>query len=158
MTRCYIGLGSNLANPAEQLRSALAAMETIPQTRVAACSAFYCSAPIGPGEQPDYVNAVACLDTELDATALLDALQQIENRHGRERSVRWGARTLDLDILLFGSEIIDTARLSVPHPRMAERNFVLQPLAELAPELTMPDGRSVQALLQQCPSNRLHRL
>ena len=133
-------------------------METIKQTSVAACSAFYSSAPIGPGEQPDYVNAVACLETELDATALLDALQEIENRHGRERSIRWGARTLDLDILLFGSEIIDTARLSVPHPRMAERNFVLQPLAELAPELTMPDGRSLQALLQQCPSNRLHRL
>lgn len=158
MTSVYIGLGSNLANPAEQLRSALTAMDAIPQTRVADCSAFYGSAPVGPGEQPDYVNAVAKLETELDAVTLLDALQAIENQHGRERSIRWGARTLDLDILLFGSEIIDSSRLSVPHPRMGERNFVLQPLAELAPELTMPDGRSLAAMLQQCPPNRLHKL
>ena len=158
MTSVYIGLGSNLANPAEQLRSALTAMDVIPQTRVADCSAFYGSAPVGPGEQPDYVNAVAKLETELDAVTLLDALQAIENQHGRERSIRWGARTLDLDILLFGSEIIDSSRLSVPHPRMGERNFVLQPLAELEPELTMPDGRSLATMLQQCPPNRLHKL
>ncbi|WP_295803095.1 2-amino-4-hydroxy-6-hydroxymethyldihydropteridine diphosphokinase [uncultured Microbulbifer sp.] len=158
MTCVYIGLGSNLAHPVEQLRSALTAMEAIARTRVDTCSAFYSSAPIGPGEQPDYVNAVARLETDLDAIALLDALQAIENQHGRERSIRWGARTLDLDILLFGSDIIETPRLSVPHPRMTERNFVLQPLAELVPDLTLPDGRSLQKLLQQCPPNRLHKL
>lgn len=158
MTRCYIGLGSNLADPAAQLRSALARLEEIPQTRLVGCSSFYTSAPIGPGEQPDYVNAVACLDTGLAAETLLDVLQAIENLHGRERILRWGARTLDLDILLFGSETLNSARLCIPHPRMAERNFVLEPLAELAPDLIMPDGTPLQELLAGCPSNRLHRL
>ncbi|WP_199775478.1 2-amino-4-hydroxy-6-hydroxymethyldihydropteridine diphosphokinase [Microbulbifer pacificus] len=158
MTRCYIGLGSNLEHPAAQLKTALARMREIPQTQVLRCSGFYASAPIGPGEQPDYVNAVASLDTELNAETLLDALQAIENLHGRERVLRWGARTLDLDILLYGNETLDTARLCVPHPRMSERNFVLEPLAELAPDLTMPDGTPLQTLLAQCPFNRLHRL
>lgn len=158
MTRCYIGLGSNLDDPAAQLRSALAQMRQVPQTTLEACSGFYASAPVGPGEQPDYVNAVARLDTGLAPEVLLDALQAIENLHGRERTLRWGARTLDLDILLYGSQQLDSARLQVPHPRMAERNFVLEPLVELAPDLKMPDGTSLQALLAQCPPNRLHRL
>ncbi|MCK7595990.1 2-amino-4-hydroxy-6-hydroxymethyldihydropteridine diphosphokinase [Microbulbifer sp. CAU 1566] len=158
MTRCYIGLGSNLADPAGQLRSALDRMAEIPDTALCGCSSFYASAPIGPGEQPDYVNAVACLETALDAESLLDALQAIENQHGRERTLRWGARTLDLDILLFGNDQIASQRLSVPHPRMAERNFVLEPLAELAPALIMPDGTPLPQLLAQCPANRLHRL
>lgn len=158
MNRCYIGLGSNLENPAAQLQSALEHMQAIPGTTLIACSDFFSSAPVGPGQQPDYVNAVASLDTELDPEALLDALQAIENSHGRKRTLRWGARTLDLDILLFGAQQLDTARLQVPHPRMAERNFVLEPLAQLAPNLTMPDGTPLQTLLAQCPPNRLHRL
>ena len=158
MNRCYIGLGSNLQDPAAQLRSALEQMKAIPDTTLLDCSDLYSSAPIGPGQQPDYVNAVASLDTGLAPEDLLDALQAIENRHGRERTLRWGARTLDLDILLFGTRQLDTARLQVPHPRMAERNFVLEPLAQLAPDLTMPDGTPLQALLAQCPPNRLHRL
>lgn len=158
MTRCYIGLGSNLDDPAAQLRSALALIRKVPHTVLESCSGFFASAPVGPGEQPDYVNAVASLETELPPEALLDALQSIENRHGRERTLRWGARTLDLDILLYGNEQLNTARLSIPHPRMAERNFVLEPLAELAPDLTMPDGTALQAMLTRCPPNRLHRL
>lgn len=158
MTRCFIGLGSNLEDPAGQLRSALDALQALPNTTVESCSSFYSSAPVGPGQQPDYVNAVAQIETELAPDALLDGLQAIEQLHGRVRSVRWGARTLDLDILLFGSEIIDSPRLTVPHPRMAERNFVLEPLAELAPELQLPDGRNLEALLRQCPPNRLHKL
>ncbi len=158
MIRCYIGLGSNLSNPAAQLRSALESMAALPQSRLVDYSGFYASAAVGPGEQPDYVNAVARLETALAPEALLDGLQQIESRHGRERSIRWGARTLDLDILLYGDKSIDTARLTVPHPRMAERNFVLEPLAELAPELQFPDGRHLSVLLQNCPPNRLHRL
>ncbi|QKX15776.1 2-amino-4-hydroxy-6-hydroxymethyldihydropteridine diphosphokinase [Microbulbifer sp. YPW1] len=158
MNRCYIGLGSNLQDPAAQLRSALEQMKAIPDTTLLDCSDLYSSAPIGPGQQPDYVNAVASLDTGLAPEDLLDSLQAIENRHGRERTLRWGARTLDLDILLFGTRQLDTARLQVPHPRMAERNFVLEPLAQLAPDLTMPDGTPLQALLAQCPPNRLHRL
>lgn len=158
MQRVYIGLGSNLAEPEKQLRSALEAMDTIPATRLLRSSSFYRSAPVGPGEQPDYINAVAELETELAPLALLDRLQAIEAAHGRERSIRWGARTLDLDILLFGREQIDVPRLQVPHPRMAERNFVLLPLAELEPELQLPSGESIQALLQRCPQNRLDKI
>ncbi len=158
MVRAYIGLGSNLAEPQKQLRSALESMAEIPQTRLLHCSSFYRSAPVGPGEQPDYINAVAELETGLAPLQLLDQLQAIENAHGRERSVRWGARTLDLDILLFGRQRIDEPRLQVPHPRMAERNFVLLPLAELEPDLQLPTGESIRALLQLCPQNRLEKI
>ncbi|KUJ82502.1 2-amino-4-hydroxy-6-hydroxymethyldihydropteridine pyrophosphokinase [Microbulbifer sp. ZGT114] len=154
----YIGLGSNLDNPEQQLSNALEAMAALPQTRVLRCSSFYLSAPVGPGDQPDYINAVAELETALEAEALLDHLQAIEARHGRERSVRWGARTLDLDILLFGRETINSQRLQVPHPRIGERNFVLLPLAELEPRLTLPEGESIQELLRHCPPNRLEKL
>ncbi|WP_299579229.1 2-amino-4-hydroxy-6-hydroxymethyldihydropteridine diphosphokinase [uncultured Microbulbifer sp.] len=160
MESIFIGLGSNLADPQKQLRSALAAMEEIPNSRLLRCSSFYLSAPIGPGDQPDYVNAVAELEleSELPPLELLDRLQTIELAHGRERSVRWGARTLDLDILLFGGRQIDEIRLQVPHPRMAERNFVLLPLAELEPQLTLPAGESLQHLLQNCPQNPLQKI
>ncbi|WP_226643000.1 2-amino-4-hydroxy-6-hydroxymethyldihydropteridine diphosphokinase [Microbulbifer variabilis] len=158
MERVFIGLGSNLAEPLKQLRSALAAIEEIPRSRLLGCSSFYHSAPIGPGEQPDYVNAVAELESALQPIELLNQLQSIEQAHGRERSVRWGARTLDLDILLFGEFRLDEARLQVPHPRMAERNFVLLPLAELAPQLQLPTGESLQQLLQNCPQNRLKKI
>jgi 2-amino-4-hydroxy-6-hydroxymethyldihydropteridine diphosphokinase len=156
--RCYIGLGSNLTNPHQQLRAALAALTSLPHSTLLRSSSFYRSAPIGPGEQPDYVNAVAELDTQLSPLELLDQLQSIEVQQGRERSLRWGARTLDLDILLFGRELIDSARLTVPHPRMRERNFVLLPLAELEPELQLPTGENLQALLRNCPHNRLEKL
>ncbi|WP_444883906.1 2-amino-4-hydroxy-6-hydroxymethyldihydropteridine diphosphokinase [Microbulbifer sp. PSTR4-B] len=157
MERVFIGLGSNLSEPQKQLRSALAAMEEIPDCRLLRCSSFYHSAPIGPGEQPDYVNAVVELECALTPIGLLDQLQTIEQAHGRERSVRWGARTLDLDVLLFGEQQLDETRLQVPHPRMAERNFVLQPLAELDPQLQLPSGELLQQLLQDCPQNRLEK-
>ncbi|USD20759.1 2-amino-4-hydroxy-6-hydroxymethyldihydropteridine diphosphokinase [Microbulbifer variabilis] len=157
MEKVFIGLGSNLSEPQKQLRSALAAMEEIPDCRLLRCSSFYHSAPIGPGEQPDYVNAVVELECALTPIELLDQLQTIEQAHGRERSVRWGARTLDLDVLLFGEQQLDETRLQVPHPRMAERNFVLQPLAELDPQLQLPSGELLQQLLQDCPQNRLEK-
>ncbi|WP_444899950.1 2-amino-4-hydroxy-6-hydroxymethyldihydropteridine diphosphokinase [Microbulbifer sp. VAAC004] len=157
MERVFIGLGSNLSEPQKQLRSALAAMEEIPDCRLLRCSSFYHSAPIGPGEQPDYVNAVVELECALTPIELLDQLQTIEQAHGRERSVRWGARTLDLDVLLFGEQQLDETRLQVPHPRMAERNFVLQPLSELDPQLQLPSGELLQQLLQNCPQNRLEK-
>ncbi|WP_444887084.1 2-amino-4-hydroxy-6-hydroxymethyldihydropteridine diphosphokinase [Microbulbifer sp. JMSA008] len=157
MEKVFIGLGSNLSEPQKQLRSALAAMEEIPDCRLLRCSSFYHSAPIGPGEQPDYVNAVVELECALTPIELLDQLQTIEQAHGRERSVRWGARTLDLDVLLFGEQQLDETRLQVPHPRMAERNFVLQPLAELDPQLQLPSGERLQQLLQDCPQNRLEK-
>ncbi len=158
MERIYIGLGSNLADPAEQLRSALNALGQLPQTSLAGVSAFYQSDSLLPG-QPRYTNAVAALDSDLAPLDLLDALQTIENDQGRERLERWGPRTLDLDILLFGDRLIDEPRLKVPHYQIQERAFVLYPLAELAPkDLRLADGRTLADLLAACPFVGLERL
>ncbi|MBV4532857.1 2-amino-4-hydroxy-6-hydroxymethyldihydropteridine diphosphokinase [Pseudomonas sp. SWRI107] len=158
MTRAYIGLGSNLDEPAEQLRSALLALDGISATRLAAASALYTSDSLLPG-QPRYTNAVAALDTELAPLQLLDALQAIENGQGRVRKERWGPRTLDLDVLLFGDQVIDLPRLKVPHYHMHARPFVLYPLAELVPaDFQLADGRSLAQLLQDCPFVGLERL
>ena len=160
MERVYIGLGSNLAEPRTQLESALAALDTLPQSRLVSRSSFYGSDPLGPADQPRYVNAVAALDTALEPLALLDELQAIEQQQGRVRKdERWGPRTLDLDILLFGSHTINEPRLTVPHYHMHARAFVLYPLAEIASgELRLPDGSLLQALLDQCPFVGLERL
>lgn len=159
MTRVYIGLGSNLATPLQQLRSALAALAALPQTHLIAQSAFYASDPLGPADQPRYVNAVAALDTTLSPLDLLDALQAIELEQGRTRKAeRWGPRTLDLDILLFGDLQLDEPRLIVPHYHMHARAFVLYPLAEIAPDLQLPDGRALSELLDACPYTGLERL
>jgi len=158
MERIYIGMGSNLAEPAEQLRHAVAAMARLPQSRLVGVSAFYQSDSLLPG-QPRYTNAVAALDSMLAPLDLLDALQAIENEQGRERLERWGPRTLDLDILLFGDRLIDDPRLKVPHYQMQERAFVLYPLAELAPaDLHLADGRTLKELLAACPFIGLERL
>ncbi|HKJ76003.1 MAG TPA: 2-amino-4-hydroxy-6-hydroxymethyldihydropteridine diphosphokinase [Gammaproteobacteria bacterium] len=139
MTRCYIGLGSNLAGPEDQIRRAFRALAKLPESRLVGQSSLYRSAPMGPPGQPDYVNAVAVLDTRLDPEALLDALQAIEAAHHRRRDgERWGPRTLDLDLLLFGDEQIDEPDLTVPHPEMTKRGFVLYPLLELEPGLHIP--------------------
>lgn len=159
MERVYLGLGSNLATPLAQLRSALAALAALPQTQLVAQSSFYASDPLGPADQPRYVNAVAALDTELSPLALLDALQTIELEQGRTRKAeRWGPRTLDLDILLFGERQLDEPRLTVPHYHMHARAFVLYPLAEIAPNLRLPDGRVLTELLDACPFVGLERL
>lgn len=159
MERVYIGLGSNLASPLEQLRSALAALAALPQTQLVAQSSFYASDPLGPADQPRYVNAVAALDSELSPLALLDALQTIELEQGRTRKAeRWGPRTLDLDILLFGERQLDESRLTVPHYHMHARAFVLYPLAEITPDLQLPDGRALAELLDACPFVGLERL
>ena len=158
MERIYIGMGSNLADPAEQLRSAVDALGQLPETELVGVSAFYQSDSLLPG-QPRYTNAVAVLDSALAPLDLLDALQAIENDQGRERLERWGPRTLDLDILLFGDRLIDEPRLKVPHYHMQERAFVLYPLAELAPEyLRLADGRDLADLLAACPFVGLERL
>lgn len=154
--RAFIGLGSNLSEPRDQLARAIAALRKLPESRLTALSRFYRSRPMGPADQPDYLNAVAVLDTRLEPEALLDALQAVENEQGRVRGPqRWGPRTLDLDLLLYGSEVIHTDRLTVPHPGIAERNFVLYPLADIAPELVLPDGRRLQELLAGCPHTGL---
>ncbi|MCH2341228.1 2-amino-4-hydroxy-6-hydroxymethyldihydropteridine diphosphokinase [Pseudomonas sp. NPDC047963] len=160
MDRVYIGLGSNLAEPRQQLRSALDALTRIPDTQLAAVSSLYLSDPLGPPDQPRYHNAVAALNTSLPPLALLDALQAIELAHGRQRKAeRWGPRTLDLDILLFGDRLISDARLTVPHYHMHARAFVLYPLTEIAPNgLQLADGRSLAALVASCPYEGLERL
>ncbi|MCG6659550.1 2-amino-4-hydroxy-6-hydroxymethyldihydropteridine diphosphokinase [Halomonas campisalis] len=147
----YVGLGSNLDGPREQIERALEALERLPLTGRVQASRLYVSAPVGPVDQPDFVNAVARLETRLSPLALLDQLQALEQRHRRVRRRRWGPRTLDLDLLLYGDRVIDTPRLRVPHPELAARAFVVVPLAELAPELQLPDGRRLAALREALP-------
>lgn len=144
MTTVYIALGSNLANPVAQLEQAVASLQQF--AKALSISAFYGSKPLGPQDQPDYVNAVAKFETDLTAFELLDRLQQIENAQGRVRARRWGERTLDLDLLLYGDEQINTERLTVPHYDMANREFVIVPLYELTPHLVLPDGTPLLSL------------
>jgi 2-amino-4-hydroxy-6-hydroxymethyldihydropteridine diphosphokinase len=155
----YIGIGSNLAEPLAQVERAVAALKTIPASSLLAVSPWYGSSPVGgPAGQPDYINGVACLQTRLAPHALLDALQAIEQLHGRERHERWGARTLDLDLLLYDDRLIDDERLTVPHPRMNSRAFVLAPLADIAPHLALPNGCGVGSLLSQLSMTGLWQL
>jgi 2-amino-4-hydroxy-6-hydroxymethyldihydropteridine diphosphokinase len=152
----YIGLGSNLQDPQGQLQAALRALDAIADTRLIAHSPLYRSRAVGPGEQPDYLNGVARLATSLPALSLLDELQAIENTQGRVRAIRWGARTLDLDLLLYGTEAIIHPRLEVPHPHLQDRNFVVYPLADVAePNLLLPDGTELVTLLSNCPRDGL---
>jgi 2-amino-4-hydroxy-6-hydroxymethyldihydropteridine diphosphokinase len=155
----YIGLGSNLAEPLAQLREALQALAQLPQSQLQAVSSFYLSDPLGPSDQPRYVNAVARLDCALTPLQLLDALQHIEQQQGRVRKAeRWGPRTLDLDILLFGQHLIDLPRLQVPHYHLHARAFVLYPLSEIGGSILLPDGRQLDDLLLACPFAGLERL
>lgn len=155
--RVYIGLGSNLQQPIQQLQAAISALACLPETQLAQQSSFYCSDSLLEG-QPQYINAVVCLETLLAPEILLDYLQQIENNQGRVRGERWGARTLDLDIILYGQLQINTKRLTVPHSQMAFRSFVLQPLLEIAPDALLPNGEAVSTLVTNCPSQNLMRL
>lgn len=160
MVRAYVGLGSNLDDPQAQIRQALRELDGLERVRLASVSSLYRSAPMGPAGQPDYLNAVAALDTRLDADELLLLLQGIEEFHHRVRNgERWGPRTLDLDLLLYGDQCIDRAHLRVPHSGLAERNFVLYPLAEIAPpDLVVPGQGPLEELLARCPDTGLQRL
>ncbi len=156
----YVALGSNLEQPRVQVSEALKELALLPETRVTARSSLYRTRPLGPAGQPDYINAVAALSTRLAAESLLDALQGLEQRHGRLRTgERWGPRTLDLDLLLYADRRISTARLQVPHPRMGERAFVLVPLAEIAPQdLLIPDQGLLRDLLAHVSEADVERL
>ncbi|WP_150047337.1 MULTISPECIES: 2-amino-4-hydroxy-6-hydroxymethyldihydropteridine diphosphokinase [Methylomonas] len=155
----YIGLGSNLDEPLRQVLSAADEIAQQAQIRKLGLSALYGSAPVGPQDQPDYVNAVMRVATLCTPHELLAVLQQIENQHGRVRNQRWGARTLDLDLLLYAEEIIDTADLQVPHPELIRRAFVLYPLADVAPaDLPIPGLGVLADLLAACPFQGLHRI
>lgn len=154
---CYIGLGSNLDGPRGHVERALDELARLPQSRLLARSPLYRSAPVGP-PQPDYINAVAQLETALPPLELLDELQRLERAHRRVRREHWGPRTLDLDLLLYGRQHIDDPRLQVPHPEMPRRAFVLYPLADIAPELTLPSNTPLESLLARCPFEGLERL
>ncbi|TCK04981.1 2-amino-4-hydroxy-6-hydroxymethyldihydropteridine diphosphokinase [Marinobacterium mangrovicola] len=156
--RCYIGLGSNLEDPQAQVRTALEQLTSLPDTELVAASSLYRSDPVGPQDQPDFVNAVAELNTRLAPEALLDELQAIEQAHRRVRERHWGPRTLDLDILLYAEQQIESERLVVPHRFMRERGFVLWPLAEIAPSLILPDGTPLSKLLSLCPMGTLEKI
>ena len=156
MSLAYIGLGSNLSAPQAQIVSALTKLEQLAHCQVTKVSSLYFSRPMGPQDQPDYMNAVVAIETSLTAIALLDQLQNIENNAGRIRKDnRWGARILDLDILLFDQQTINSERLTVPHYGLKAREFVLLPLAEIAEELILPDGDSIKALAEKIEKNGL---
>jgi 2-amino-4-hydroxy-6-hydroxymethyldihydropteridine diphosphokinase len=156
MTIAYIAVGSNLSDPVSQANLAIESLKTLPKSKFVQASSLYSSSPMGPQDQPDYINAVVCIQTELTPLELLDCTQAIEQEQGRVRKEeRWGPRTLDLDIVLFGNEVIDSERLTVPHYGMKEREFVLYPLAEIAPNLSLPDGTKLQDLLNTVDRNGL---
>ncbi len=156
MPLAYIGLGSNLSGPQAQIAAALDKLKQLEHCTVNKVSSLYFSRPMGPKDQPDYMNAVVAIVTSLSPLALLDVLQNIENDAGRVRKDnRWGARVLDLDILLFDQQVIDTERLTLPHYGLKLREFVLLPLAEIAPNLVLPDGASIAELAKQIEKNGL---
>lgn len=148
MTRCFIGIGANLGRSARNVLAALDALETIDRTRLVRASRLYRTAPWGRADQPEFINAVAEVESGLSAATLMAELLTLEHRLGRQRDgIRWGPRAIDLDMLLYGDEIIDTPGLQVPHPRMHERAFVLWPLAELAPGLEIPGRGPIEPLM-----------
>ncbi|MEI7838868.1 MAG: 2-amino-4-hydroxy-6-hydroxymethyldihydropteridine diphosphokinase [Methylococcaceae bacterium] len=157
-TRAYLGLGSNLDAPIEQLRAARTAICAVMGIEEMAFSSLYRSPSMGSKDQPDYVNAVMAIQTDLPPLVLLATLQTIENEHGRVRHEHWGARTLDIDILLFGERCLNFPDLVVPHYGMTERAFVLYPLAEIAPDLMIPKHGKLAELVARCPLNDLVRL
>lgn len=152
----FVGLGSNVGGPRSQVTKALRELNRLPGTRLVAHSPLYRSGPMGPPDQPDYINAVARLETRLSPVSLLRCLQHLERRHGRVRScVRWGPRTLDLDILLFGDRRVRTHELRVPHPGIPVRDFVLFPLRDVGPTLSIPGYGRIRDLVVRCPRGEL---
>jgi 2-amino-4-hydroxy-6-hydroxymethyldihydropteridine diphosphokinase len=157
MARAVIGLGANLGDPAAQLRTAIAAIEHLPETRVLAVSSFYRTAPVGYLAQPEFVNAAVAVETALAPRALLDALQAIEAAAGRERRFKDAPRTLDLDILLHGDLVADEPGLTIPHPRLHERAFALAPLVEIAPDAVVPGHGRAADLLARCAAQKIEK-
>lgn len=159
MHTVYLGLGANLNAPRKQIHAAVAALKALKDVEFVCVSHDYASKPMGPQDQPDYVNAVACVKTALEPEQLLDLTQAIELEHGRVRKEeRWGPRTLDIDILLFGNDVINTPRLTVPHYGLTEREFVVYPLLEIAPTLVLPNNQSLADITKTLPLNDLQKL
>ena len=158
-TRAFIGFGANLGDPFAVMPHVLETLAALPETQLAACSSYYRSAPLGVvGSQPDYINAVIALDTSLPPQALLDALLRIEAACGRNRDAALAPRTLDLDLLLYGETVMQSLTLTLPHPRLHQRAFVLFPLAEIAPALSIPGHGSLSALLENVKDQRIVRI
>ena len=155
MVKVYIGLGGNLSDPVTQLKIALETLDNLEQVSLVSCSRFYGSKPLGPEDQPDFVNAVCEIETSLSAEKLLLILQNIELEQGRIKKRHWGERLIDLDILLYGDEIIHSEFLTVPHAEMAQRDFVLIPLAEIAPNLSVPNLGLLDDLIQKLSESYL---
>jgi len=155
---CFIGLGSNLGESRAQLRQALADLGQLPGTQLLAQSSLYRSAPVGYLDQPDFVNAVAKIATTLTPQALLAALLNIEHRHGRERTFQNAPRTLDMDVLLYGERQIHEPGLTVPHPQMHLRAFVLQPLLEIAPDCAIPGRGAARDFMRDCADQVLVKI
>ena len=156
MTQAFVGLGSNIDEPAFQLRQACMALTSIPNTSLIAVSSVYESSPMGPSDQPPFLNACAQIDTTSDPAALLTALLKIETAMGRVRRRHWGERCIDLDLLFFGNTSLQTERLTLPHPGLYQRDFVLKPLADLlGNEYLMPNGVDIGTLLGKCSTHSL---
>jgi 2-amino-4-hydroxy-6-hydroxymethyldihydropteridine diphosphokinase len=149
----YIGVGSNMGDSTARVKSAFEALGKLPQSRVVACSRLYRTRPFGPVQQGDFINAAAGMLTQLTPQALLAGLREIEAEQGRQRTERWGPRTLDLDLLVYGSLRVESPELTVPHPGISERGFVLVPLADIAPTLLVPGLARVEQLLQRLPDD-----
>jgi 2-amino-4-hydroxy-6-hydroxymethyldihydropteridine diphosphokinase len=158
VTVAYVGIGSNLGDPRAHVLQAFQDLDRLPHTRLVKKSSLYRSAPLGYADQPDFINAVAQLETGLPAERLLAELQQVEARHGRQRSFANAPRTLDLDLLLYGGLELRTPILETPHPRMHERAFVLKPLLEISPELAIPGRGPARALLDACTNQKTERV
>ncbi|MDO8790021.1 MAG: 2-amino-4-hydroxy-6-hydroxymethyldihydropteridine diphosphokinase [Sulfuritalea sp.] len=156
--RCFIALGANLGDPVATVKAAIFALRGLPQTEFIAASSLYRTAPVGLKHQPDFINAVVELVAVSPAPTLLESLFAIEERFGRQRSVKNAPRTLDLDLLLYGDTVSDDPQLTLPHPRLHERAFVLAPLAEIAPQLTIPGRGGVSELLLRCADQQIARL
>jgi len=158
MTLAYVGLGANIGEPRRQIETAIEEIRKLPDTQLNLASSFYRSAPLGYANQPDFLNAAVQLETTLPPDALLGHLQAIEKRHGRERPFPGAPRTLDLDLLLYGEQVIAAPGLILPHPRMHERAFVLQPLLELDPAISVPGRGSAKVLLLACGTQGIEKI
>ncbi|MBO1924465.1 2-amino-4-hydroxy-6-hydroxymethyldihydropteridine diphosphokinase [Thiomicrorhabdus sp. 6S3-12] len=156
--RVYLGLGANLDQPAEQIRAALRSLDGLPQSRLVKSSALYTSSPLGPQDQPDYVNAVCLLETQLAPDELLHQLQRLEIEQGRVKKRHWGERTIDLDILLYDDLQLQSEHLQIPHSQMHLRDFVLVPLAEIAPGVVIPGLGKVEELISDLQDSFLRTL
>lgn len=160
MNSAYIGIGSNLDHPVKQVKAAILSLASMEQLHVSLVSSLYCSEPWGVTNQPLFINCVVAVETSLSPLGLLNTLFSIEEAQGRIRQERYGPRTLDLDLLLYGNETMHTPELTLPHPRMIERDFVLYPLAEIASSLYLPGEteKDVRELCKTCSTPGIYRL